>query len=176
MRVLRFSGAAAVCSLLVAAVVGGTWFALAFAARDVRTPAVPTDAAVSLPPPATVAPMASPTRNPAPTTTATGSVSSSRSRSASVAPSTGSSPGPSNRSMFQSAYGDAVVRCEGTTLVYFSVRPESGWFGATTQRSASVLEIRFTKPGEVLAVQATCRSSGPYFVPPGASATPSPSA
>jgi hypothetical protein len=172
MRVLRFSGAAVACSLLVATVVGGTWFALAFAARDVRTPAVPTDAAMSLPPAATVGPMASPTRNPGPTTTATGSVSSSRSRSASAS----SSPTPSNRSMFQSAYGDAVVRCEGTTLVYFSVRPESGWLGATTQLSASVLEIRFTKPGEVLAVQATCRSSGPHFVPPGASATPSPPA
>ncbi len=172
MRVLRFSGAAVACSLLVATVVGGTWLALAFAARDVRTPAVPTDAAVSLPPPATVAPLASPTRNPGPTTTATGSVSSSRSRSASAS----SSPTPSNRSMFQSAFGDAVVRCEGTTLVYFSVRPESGWFAATTQLSASLLEIRFTKPGEVLAVQATCRSSGPHFVPPAASATPSPSA
>jgi hypothetical protein len=172
MRVLRFSGAAVACSLLVAVVVGGTWFALAFAARDVRTPAVPTDAAMSLPPAATVGPRASPTRNPGPTTTATGSVSSSRSRSASAS----SSPTPSNRSMFQSAFGDAVVRCEGTTLVYFSVRPESGWLGATRQLSASVLEIRFTKPGEVLAVQATCRSSGPHFVPPAASATPSPSA
>ena len=60
MRVLRFSGAAVACSLLVATVVGGTWLALAFAARDVRTPAVPTDAAVSLPPPATVAPIGEP--------------------------------------------------------------------------------------------------------------------
>jgi hypothetical protein len=133
--------------LLAAAAAAGSWFAIDYAGRQVGGSAAPPD--VVLPSPVGASP--TPTASPAVTS------------SASTSPSPSPSPSGEERGTTSADGGGLVVRCAGTALTYWAVRPTPGWQASTSQKSVSEVEVVFTRPGGRSVVRATCRATGPDF-------------
>jgi len=151
-RVLRLVTVVLAWLLLVAGVAAGAWFAVDAAGRAVGGPAESAD--VVLPPPVDVSLTPVSTPGPSGTPSPTGS--------AGVTPSASPSPSSTGRRAFIVPGGSLVVRCEGTVLVYWSVRPTDGWRVTTSQTSSSLLEVASNLPGgSRKVVLVTCRMSGP---------------
>jgi hypothetical protein len=150
--------------LLAAGAAAGTSFAIDYAGRQVGGKAAPPD--VVLPTPVGASPTPSSTTVPSGTPSATASPGGTPSSSASPSPSPSQSG--TERGMHNIDAGGLVVRCAGTAVAYWAVRPAPGWQADTAQKSASVLEVVFTRPRDRRVVGATCGAAGPIFSGDGA--------
>jgi hypothetical protein len=156
MRVAGMVTAFLAWSLLVAGAAAGSWLAVDYAGREVGAPAA---AANALLPAVSPAPTPSSTRSP----TATPDVRRAPSPTASPrpTPSATPTPSPSPGYGYTSDGGKVNIRCEGTALAYWSVRPNDGWRVETSQTSVSDLQVVFTSAGRRIDAHGSCSVAGP---------------
>jgi hypothetical protein len=147
--------------LLVAGVAAGAWFVVDAAGEQVGGPAAPADVVL----PAATGAYPTPSSTPGHSETPSATKSPGGTPSASPSPSSG-------RGVYNWQGSGLVVRCEGTAVAYWAVRPADGWRVSTSQVAVSALQVVFEGPGGRAVVMATCRASGPDFSPGGASPSP----
>ena len=166
MRVVRLALGSLGWLLLVAGVVAGAWYAVGTAGRQVGAPGQPAEV-IALPPPSPWSP--SPTAwSPSPTGSPTPTPSPGPSPSPSASPGGGKS--------YQTVGGTVGVRCQGTSIVYWSVHPLPGHTVEGRQNLDQVLQVTADADGAAPAVlRIACRSSAPVLLPPSGTPSPSPS-